>query len=123
MWKSCSKCGKIHDFNYKCNANASPRTDADKLRQTYRWQRKTIEIKENHQYLCAVCRDEGRYTYDGLEVHHITKLNDDPSKAFDNDNLICLCVEHHKKADRGEIGADYLRRLVENSVENSPPSL
>ena len=62
--------------------------------------------------LCEVCRAQGLYTYEGLEVHHITKLAENPSGLLDDDNLITLCVYHHKQADAGEIDADYLKKLV-----------
>lgn len=71
-------------------------------------------IREDSQYLCGVCRAEGVYNYDNLEVHHITKIKEDPGRLLDRDNLICLCAKHHKMADNGEISEDYLRKLVEN---------
>jgi 5-methylcytosine-specific restriction endonuclease McrA len=61
-------------------------------------------IREDSQYLCEVCRSYGVYNYDNLEVHHITKVKDDPSRLLDRDNLICLCRQHHKMADKGKIG-------------------
>lgn len=71
-------------------------------------------IREDSQFLCEVCRDHGVYNYDSLEVHHITKVKDDPSRLLDRDNLICLCQQHHKLADSGEIEEGYLRKLVES---------
>ena len=58
------------------------------------------------------------YNYNNLEVHHITKLSDDPSGLLDDDNLIALCVKHHKQADYGEVEADYLRELVKERVKS-----
>lgn len=113
MYKSCSRCGKIHDTRFKCNAGRVYTGGQErKLRSSYAWTKKSEEIREKANWLCEVCRDRGVYTYDGLEVHHITKLSDDSSKLLDNNNLVCLCVEHHKQADNGEIDADYLRQLA-----------
>lgn len=113
MYKSCSKCGKIHDTKYKCDIKrVFNKTDTDKLRSTYRWTQKAKQIKEQSNYLCAVCKEEGIYTYDNIEVHHIIKLKDNPGLLTDDDNLICLCVEHHKMADSGEISKEYLQSLV-----------
>lgn len=111
--KSCSKCGKIHPRGYKCNVGRIyAKTEESKLRSKYAWTKKAKQIKADANNLCEVCRDKGLYTYDGLEVHHITKLKDDPNGLLDDDNLIALCIYHHKQADDGELSADYLRGLV-----------
>lgn len=111
--KSCSKCGKIHPRGFKCSASRLYiKTNDDKLRSKYAWTKKAKQIKNDANGLCEVCKAQGVYTYDNLEVHHITKLRDDPNGLLEDDNLICLCVYHHKQADAGEISADYLKRLV-----------
>lgn len=113
MLKACGKCGKIHDYNFKCNKNKFyVKNELDKLRSTYKWTQKAEEIKQESNYLCAVCLDLGIYNYKNLETHHIIKLQDDPSKFLDNDNLICLCRYHHKEADEGKLSIDYLLELV-----------
>lgn len=115
MLKACSKCGKIHPYNYKCNkGRLYLPTEESKLRSTNAWTKKSIEIRKDAHGLCEVCKAEGIYTYKNLEVHHIIKVKDDSTKLLDNDNLICLCVEHHKKADAGEISIEYLRELVKH---------
>lgn len=84
-----------------------------KLRSTRKWTDMSKIIREDSQYLCEVCRSYGVYNYNNLEVHHITKVKDDPSGLLDRDNLICLCRQHHKMADNGEIEEGYLRKIVE----------
>lgn len=111
--KSCSKCGRIHPRGYNCNVGRIyTKTDESRLRSKYAWTKKAQQIKNDAMGLCEVCKALGVYTYDGLEVHHITKLRDDPNGLLDDDNLIALCVYHHKQADDGELSADYLRELV-----------
>jgi len=114
MFKSCSKCGKIHPTSYVCNANKRIYVGGEerKLRSKNKWTEKSKEIRERANHLCEVCRDEGKYIYNDLEVHHITKVKDDSSKLLDNENLICLCQFHHKEADKGALDIDYLRRLA-----------
>lgn len=113
MYKSCSKCGKMHPFNYKCNVGKVYQGGSERrLRSTNKWTLKSQEIRENANYLCEVCRDNNIITYKDLEVHHITKVKDDESLLLDNYNLVCLCQEHHKQADKGEIDTDYLRKLA-----------
>jgi 5-methylcytosine-specific restriction endonuclease McrA len=116
MLKSCSRCGKIHDFNYRCNVGRSRKyanTEENKLRGRNAWKIKRAQIREDSFNLCAVCLELGVYTYEGLEIHHIKKLREDASGLLEDDNLICLCGRHHEQADRGEIDVEYLRKLVE----------
>lgn len=111
--KSCSRCGKIHPRNYKCKVGRLyEKTDERGLRSKYAWTLKARQIKEDANGLCEVCKAQGVYTYDDLEVHHIIKLRDDPGGLLEDDNLICLCVYHHKQADDGQLGVEYLRELV-----------
>lgn len=118
MYKSCSRCGKIHDSNYKCYANDIHRNRMErKLRSQYSWTKKSEEIRERANYLCEVCKDKGIINYTDIEVHHIVKVSDDASKLLDNYNLICLCQEHHKAADKNQIDKDYLINLA-NRREN-----
>lgn len=126
MYKSCSRCGAIHDTRYKCPKNARKidysrygTSEEGELRHTSAWQKKSLEIREKAQYLCEVCRDRGIFNYNLLEVHHITKLRDNAQGLLVNDNLICLCVAHHKQADAGMLDADYLRELARKREEIS----
>ena len=114
-YKSCPFCGRIHPVDYNCPAKPKrvyKGTEERKLRNTNDWKKKSEEIREKAQGLCEVCRDKGIYTYKGIEVHHITKIRDDKEGLLDNYNLVALCQEHHKLADKGKIDKDYLRRLA-----------
>lgn len=116
--KSCSRCGRIHPRGYQCGVKRTYKDTEDrKARNTYAWHRKARQIKEDAQGLCEVCRAEGVYTYEGLEVHHIVKVKEDKDKLLDDYNLVCLCVKHHKDADEGRIDAEYLKRLAKERVE------
>ena len=113
MWKSCSKCGKIHSQEYKCNVGRTfTGGEERKLRSQYSWTLKSQEIRERANHLCEVCRANGVYTYDNIEVHHIVKVRDDKSRLLDNENLICLCQEHHEQADNNQINKEYLFELA-----------
>lgn len=118
MFKACSRCGKVHDVNFVCKAGRQKidwnryKTDADKLHHTAEWQAKSLQIREDAQWLCEVCRDQGAYNYTDLEVHHIDKLRENKAGLLDDNNLVCLCVKHHKQADRGQLKKSYLRNLA-----------
>lgn len=116
MYKSCPRCGKIHPANKPCKriyiANPEARDkEARKARATNAWKRKSLEVREKACYMCEACKDEGKITTQGLEVHHITKLTQG-GELLDNLNLVCLCQEHHKQADNGEIDENYLLSLA-----------
>lgn len=123
MYKACSRCGKVHNIAYKCHVGREKvdyskyKHDTDKLRNTAKWAKKSQEIREQAQYLCEVCRDKGIYNYRDLEVHHITKLREDKTGLLDNSNLVCLCIKHHKQADRGQLNKEYLRELARRRIE------
>lgn len=113
MLISCSKCGRVHDRSAKCRASSSlPKTDEQALRNRSKWHYKSNDIRERSFHLCAICKELGDYYPKDVEVHHIIKLKDDPSLLLEDSNLIALCIEHHKQADRGEIDVDYLRDLA-----------
>lgn len=113
MYRSCSKCGKMHKYNEPCNIKRKYSGGQEReMRSSWKWQKKSVEIKDKAQYLCEVCRDQGRYTYDNLEVHHIIKVRQNPDRVFDNYNLICLCREHHRQAEEGDLSQDYLFELA-----------
>ena len=122
MYKACSRCGSIHPYNYKCNVGRLYKGGQEReQRNTYAWHRKARQLKAKSNYLCEVCRDQGVYTYENLEVHHISKVKDNPEKLLDDCNLITLCVEHHKLADKGQIDKNYLLDLVYDREKQPPP--
>lgn len=123
MFKSCSRCGRIHKTNYECKVNrprvdwSKYKTDADRLHQTREWQEKSLQIRQDAQWLCELCRDNGVLTHEGLEVHHIEKVRDNPTIYLNDANLICLCVNHHKQADRGQVSKERLKELATKRIQ------
>lgn len=118
MYKACSKCGKIHPYNYDCQAikrTYDGGAERD-LRRLYAWTQKSKEIREKALF-CELCIKDGVYNYRDLEVHHIVKLTEDPDGLLDNANLICLCRTHHKMADAGEIDPEYLKQVARDREE------
>lgn len=113
MLRSCSKCGRVHDTSFKCNTGSLPKTDEQALRARNAWREKSLSIRERSFYLCAICKSAGDYRAKDIEVHHIRKLKDYPQGLLEDSNLIALCIEHHKAADKGEIDPDYLRKLAD----------
>ena len=118
MQKTCSVCGRIHDFNKVCKRpSRKHNTEAGKFRRSYMWSEKSKSIRARDKYLCQVCitgkyQTNYRYTYKDLEVHHIIPLSEDYSKRLDSDNLITLCRYHHELAETGQIPREELQEIV-----------
>lgn len=120
MLKSCKYCGRIHDSKYDCGMKPKRKKEPNsinKFRWSRKWREKRNQVVERDKYLCQVCKKNGVYNYDNLEVHHIVPLEEDYDKRLDDDNLITLCEKHHEQAEKGEISKEYLQELV-----NIPPA-
>lgn len=123
MLRSCRYCGRIHERGYICPKKPPPkkfhkdRRNKEKFRSTIHWQRMRDSIVSRDMGLCQICLENGTYTADKLEVHHITALSEDFSLRLDRLNLITLCAYHHKQADDGKIDAEKLRKMAERNEE------
>ncbi len=118
---TCKMCGRIKKRNQNCckNKKVYNQTKYDLFRNTKKWQRKREEIKERDRYTCSICNlSKNKYNYEKLEVHHIDKLCENWEARLNNDNLITLCVYHHKLADKGRITKELLKQLVKKSTKN-----
>ena len=121
---TCKYCGIVprgHRCPHKTYTKKTYDTEADRFRKSKRWTNKSIEIRQRDRYLCRVCEANlyntvQQFSFIGVEVHHIEKLNEDFNKRLDNDNLISLCRYHHKMADDGKIPKEELYKLI-----NDPP--
>ena len=126
MFKTCSVCGKIHDFNKVCTRNTKKKkTEASKFRDTYKWIEKRKNIRIRDKNLCQVCitgkyNTAYRYTYRDLEVHHIIPIEENYDKRLDENNLITLCRYHHEMAESGEIPREELQEIVAEKYKQSP---
>ena len=113
MLRACSRCGRVHEAGIKCTTYSRADKEAARLRNLSKWHRKSEDIRARSFNLCAICKEEKIVNYLNLEVHHIKKLQEDPSRLLDDDNLICLCSYHHKLADKGKYSEEYLLSLVD----------
>ena len=120
--KTCTYCRKIHGTEINCTAkkgyyrdkNARYEKDKDYLMfiKSKKWFNKSQEIKMLDSHCCLVCKSLGLISPVYLEVHHINKVRNDYENRLDNDNLITLCVHHHKQADNNKISTNELHRLI-----------
>lgn len=121
--KTCRHCGRVVDRRHDCSRRPRrkryERAEAERGRYTYAWEKKSLEIRERSMYMCAVCKDQGRVSCEGLEVHHIIPLRERPDLLLDDSNLVCLDEDCHEKAERGEINREYLLRLAREREEGA----
>lgn len=120
MLRTCQYCGRIHDSRHDCGKRPkrTERKDREesRLRTCRRWDKTRHDIYERDHHMCRVCWDRGRITVDRLEAHHIVPLHEAPELAYEDDNLITLCVRHHKEAERGQIERKTLILLAKQPI-------
>lgn len=125
MLKACLYCGRVHDSKHDCGKRPPKRYKRranEAGRYTEAWKRKSEAIKAQANYLCEYCRDEGVFTYNDLETHHIVKLRERPDLLLEGGNLICLCRRHHEMAENGTISVEKLRGLAAKRDRTIPPT-
>jgi 5-methylcytosine-specific restriction protein A len=64
-----------------------------KLYSSARW-KKFRELIKAERVLCADCQAEGQTTV-GQHCHHLVDPRDNPDLAFDETNIVLLCLSHH----------------------------
>lgn len=124
MKKACPYCGAIHDKKYICPKkpigkyhNRTEISDADIFRGSYEWKCKREYVLKRDLYLCVACRHQlpgsiRLYNNEELSVHHIQPLKTNFELRLDDDNLITLCRTHHEMAEKSEISAEILKKLL-----------
>ena len=119
MLKSCSKCGRVHEHNYKCKSITIKKSDTltNKFRNTQAWKKKRKIVFDRDKGLCQLCIRNlydtyGRIYNNSIEVHHIEPIVEEYELRLEDGNLISLCVYHHKMADRGEIARGVLKDVI-----------
>lgn len=133
--RSCSYCGGIHKSTEVCKLKPRARTfnkvrsEADKLRGLSIWRKTRNNIKERDNYLCQICKRNlyktmVQYNYkDNIQVHHIVPIEEDKSIWLDDDNLITICMYHHRLAEDGVIPRKELKDIVNSIIGSTPPML
>lgn len=125
MMRACPYCNGIHPIGYVCPKKPLRKKNNDiaVFRGTIQWKRKREYIRNRDGYMCRLCAIGYRckpIKYNpNVSVHHIDSLAEAWEKRFDDDNLICLCSDHHKQAENGEIDKELLKKLAVSDVFSS----
>ena len=123
MLKSCSRCGGIHEHNFKCQVGKVPRVKdnnnlAVKFRNSQVWKKKRKDILVRDKGICQLCIRRLYDTYGRIynnkliEVHHIEPIVEEYGLRLEDSNLISLCTYHHTMADRGDIPRHMLKDII-----------
>ena len=126
MMRSCQYCGRMHAIGDDCPHRPPAKRDDTaqrQIRSSYAWTQRSREIRYRDHYLCAVCLAIGTMTWDGVGVHHIIPLAEDPDRAMDGQWLISLCDAHHRMAERGEISREMLHQMAAQAEQGIPPGV
>ena len=62
-----------------------------------RWKAKSEHIQKRDKYKCVWCMRYGKNRSSKV-VHHIKHVDEYPELAYDDDNLVSLCLSCHNKA-------------------------
>ena len=116
MLVACGRCGRIHERGACAEKPLSTyrkkTTKQVLIRHSTRWQRVREQALERDCYICRMCLEQGFINHNSLEVHHICKIEENESLAYELDNLLTLCSEHHKEVEDDRAKRDYLRELA-----------
>lgn len=130
MLKSCSTCGRIHEYNSVCpkrieyekkrreqydlnKYRSEKNSAADKFRSSKAWQEKRSEIRNRDLNMCRYCfLVDHKITTNELSVHHILPLEKRFDLRLNSGNLITLCRCCHEKAEASLISVQELKRLL-----------
>ncbi|MBQ8960581.1 MAG: HNH endonuclease [Ruminococcus sp.] len=134
MKKACPYCGRIHEKKFKCEkkwerCSRKRGSKEDLFRWSYEWKLKREHILRRDKYLCQACMRRFPGTTiplndRELSVHHIRPLKTNFELRLVDENLITLCRMHHEAADKGEIRAEELMKIVSGiPPEGSAPDL
>ncbi len=106
MLISCHYCGLVHKRGLckrPSNNRTKQSTHITRFYNSRAWRLKRAEIKKRDYFLCQICKQENKYIFQKLEVHHIWKLDGFFQNRLENWNLITLCKNCHVLAEKGEI--------------------
>lgn len=121
MLVSCSYCQGLHKRGEKCKNKPMEKfrkkenNSIVRFRNTNKWKLKRDEIKRRDKFLCQVCLLDGKYTFQKLEVHHITPISEKWNIRLESWNLITVCSPCHKMAENGEIKRAVLHEMAKNA--------
>lgn len=68
----------------------------DEFYNSTKWKKKRAKILRRDKYQCQRCKRYGKLT-EATMVHHIIEIEEDPSLALVDSNLVSLCKACHEK--------------------------
>ncbi|WP_300924848.1 HNH endonuclease [uncultured Clostridium sp.] len=105
--KICDKCketvGTHRSIRDRLYYNSRKDKEYQAIYNSLRWKKLRTRIVARANGLCEECIKKGKINYYD-DVHHKIPIKDDITKAYDENNLVCLCrschIEAHKQLDK-----------------------
>ena len=101
--KLCDKCtdkiGSYRSISDKIYSQSRRDSKEQKVYKSAMWKRIRAQAISKSNGLCEECIKKGKISYYD-DVHHKIPIKVDISKAYDLNNLICLCRTCHIKAHK-----------------------
>ena len=101
--KLCDKCtdkiGSYRSISDKIYSQSRRDSKEQKVYKSAMWKRIRAQAISKSNGLCEECIKKGKISYYD-DVHHKIPIKVDISKAYDLNNLICLCITCHIKAHK-----------------------
>lgn len=106
LYKFCNRCGKKIPQGSKCScapkvkpAKRDENDEGQKVYKTFRWKKLSKIVRSQYSNIDIYAY----YKYNRLiqtnMVHHIIPVKEDPSLAYDIDNLIPLSNKSHREIE------------------------
>lgn len=118
----CKYCGKVHDARKEpCKEFLKAKrehwqrikgTKASKYRSSIDWQKTRERVLLRDSGVCRLCLMKGQIVSEGIQVHHITKIEDNYELRNVDDNLISLCTTCHTMVEDVTDYDDMLRSMA-----------
>ncbi|OLS02892.1 HNH endonuclease [Tissierella creatinophila DSM 6911] len=115
--KSCIECEELYSKDNRAKHSLYNRYQRDEgIQKIYNNKQWTIvkqraEFRDNN--LCILCLSN-KTIKSSQAVHHIIELKEDISKAFDLNNLICLCESCHQSVHNKYKRSDKLKEETQS---------
>jgi 5-methylcytosine-specific restriction enzyme A len=118
-YKTCQHCSMpiVYGTCSGCKPATSDRSLSSKVTSSGKWKKVRDMVRDRDSQICQACLSGNHFVPNNrldapIEIHHIIKVTEDLTLAYDSTNLIALCKYHHEEADHGKISKHDLQAIA-----------